>query len=68
MNSEAIVWLYGMMIAMVAIIIVSSIALIVLRKRQKRKRNFSLNVNGADRSDVSDMMAEKFRNERFNEE
>lgn len=60
--------MYGMIAAIFLLVLISGIILLILRQRQKKRKNFSLTVSGSDMSDISERLAERFRNERAKED
>lgn len=53
--------------ALVVILIAGFIGIRVIKRKNENRRNYSLPVTGHDSSEFSEMLAEKFRNERLNE-
>lgn len=60
--------MYGIIAAIFLLVLISGIILLILRQRQKKRKNFSLTVSGSDMSDISERLAERFRNERAKED
>lgn len=68
LGEDVSVLLYGLMGAILAVVLLSAGVMVLLRRRQKRKRNLSMTVSGTDRSEIAERLTEKFRNERTREE
>lgn len=68
MNEQVTMVLYVMMAVIIATVLISGLVLLFINWRKKRQKMFSAEIAGVDTSDYADMLSEKLRNERFNEE
>lgn len=66
--ADSIMWLYLILGIVAGIIMLSGITMMILNKRHKTRRSYSLPVSGSDSTDISERLAERFRNERAKED
>lgn len=67
MSIDAIQMLYVMIGVIVVIMLAFGITLFIISRNKKKNKKVSIGVGGADQSEVSDYLREKFRNERANQ-
>lgn len=67
MNSDSVYILYGMMGGIALLLVIFGITMFIVTKHKEKKKKYSLNSGGSDSSEISDILIEKFRNERINQ-
>lgn len=68
MDTSLVMPLFVIMGCIVFCILAGLGLMFFLKKRKEKQKKFSLPIAGSDRSDYAERLAEKFRNERLNEE
>lgn len=65
-TQESVTYLYIIMGVIIGFVVISGVALLVLKLRRNTKRSHSAESDGSDSSEFAEMFAEKLRNERSN--
>lgn len=67
MNIDAIQMLYIIIGVIIFIMLAFGVTLFIISRKKKKDKRVSIGVGGADQSEVSEFLREKFRNERANQ-